>query len=307
MGQADKEVSKQVGEQVSEQVDEEASQEVSEQVSKQVGEGVSQEASKQVSQEVSEGASKEVSEEVSKQVGQEASKQVSEQVSEQAGSQVSKGVSNQEVKEIYQEVIKEIKAEVYSETQNYFERLIHSLEANLNDHLGSLTENISASLAMLNENQLALHKAITGVNERVVSMEAEFGLDSAEEIEIGSLKTGDLKINVEELALDLPLMGDRGEDEETTQEEEAPLPDTSLDNVLKSITNGVSDKVAVVQWLCAMRSQTPCPTYAELAARLDNAGVPTLSGRAGWNRGSLSKMVTEGTGANVVVEDTEIN
>ncbi len=236
------------------EVMEQSDKEVSEQVSQQAGEGVSKQVSKQVGQEVSGQSDEEVSQKVSGQAGN--------QVSEEVGEQVSKGVSKQEVKEIYQAVYKEIKAGVYTETQSYFERLVQSLEANLNDHLRSLTENISTSLAMLNENQQTLHKAITQVNERVVSMESELGLESVEEHQIGCLKTGDLKNNVGELALDLPLMeetihGEEGPNlDQDSYQDEDPTQCPTLEKVLKSITNGVSDKVAVVQWLSTMRSKT---------------------------------------------------
>jgi len=258
MGQADKEVSEQVSKEVSGQV----SERVSGQADKEVSEQVSGQAGKQVSEQVSEQAVKEVSE--------EAGKEVSGQVSEQ--------VSKQTVEEIYQRVYKKIKGDLGKEIQ------INSLEANLDEHLKKLTENINTSLAMLHENQQALYQAITQVNKRVVSMEAELGLESVEDLQMDCLGTGDLKINMEGMGLIFPLV-------ETS--EDPAKEESSLEIVLQSMVNGIPDREAVVSWLNMMRSKSPCPSYADLATRLDKAEVPTLSGRGGWNRSTLSKMVSE--------------
>ena len=66
-----------------------------------------------------------------------------------------------------------------------------------------------------------------------------------------------------------------------------------LDFVRASIFEGKPDKESVRQWLQRQRQENPSLSYATLAETLNLAGVPTLSGRDTWNRGTLRNLLTD--------------
>ncbi|SMP83072.1 MerR HTH family regulatory protein [Desulfonatronum zhilinae] len=66
-----------------------------------------------------------------------------------------------------------------------------------------------------------------------------------------------------------------------------------LEFVKNSVHEGKPDKNAVRQWVLSERRKGPEQSYAALAEVLNDAGVPTLSGREGWNRGTLRNIVVE--------------
>ena len=66
-----------------------------------------------------------------------------------------------------------------------------------------------------------------------------------------------------------------------------------LDFVRASIFEGKPDKESVRQWLQKERQDNPGLSYATLAETLNLAGIPTLSGRDTWNRGTLRNLLTE--------------
>ena len=159
--------------------------------------------------------------------------------------------------------------------------------ARLNKHLKKLTENINTSLTVQQKNQQVLQQAIEVVNKRVVSMEAELGLEPGEELSIDSIEVGTIKIDTEGLELLDP------DPDPDPDPDVLTITDNGLEPVLQSIHDGIVDKTVLVTWLIAVRSQKPRPSYAVLATQLDNAGVPTLTGRAGWNSSTLSKIVSD--------------
>lgn len=66
-----------------------------------------------------------------------------------------------------------------------------------------------------------------------------------------------------------------------------------LEFVKNSVHEGKPDKNAVRQWVLSERRKGPEQSYAVLAEMLNEVGVPTLSGREGWNRGTLRNIVVE--------------
>ena len=66
-----------------------------------------------------------------------------------------------------------------------------------------------------------------------------------------------------------------------------------LEFVKNSVHEGKPDKNAVRQWVLSERRKGPEQSYAVLAEMLNEVGVPTLSGREGWNRGTLRNIVAE--------------
>ncbi len=66
-----------------------------------------------------------------------------------------------------------------------------------------------------------------------------------------------------------------------------------LEFVRASIFEGKPDKESVRQWLQRERQENPGLSYATLAETLNLAGIPTLSGRDTWNRGTLRNLLTD--------------
>jgi len=66
-----------------------------------------------------------------------------------------------------------------------------------------------------------------------------------------------------------------------------------LEFVRASIFEGKPDKESVRQWLQRQRQENPGQSYATLAETLNLAGIPTLSGRDTWNRGTLRNLLTD--------------
>lgn len=66
-----------------------------------------------------------------------------------------------------------------------------------------------------------------------------------------------------------------------------------LEFVRASIFEGKPDKESVRQWLQRERQDNPGLSYATLAETLNLAGIPTLSGRDTWNRGTLRNLLTD--------------
>ncbi|WP_045216944.1 hypothetical protein [Desulfonatronovibrio magnus] len=74
---------------------------------------------------------------------------------------------------------------------------------------------------------------------------------------------------------------------------EPVLQHATIEFVKASISDGKPDKLSVVQWITAERERNPSVSYGELAEMLDNAGIPTLSGKVGWNRGTIRNLVVK--------------
>ncbi|GAB6059423.1 MerR family transcriptional regulator [Desulfonatronum parangueonense] len=66
-----------------------------------------------------------------------------------------------------------------------------------------------------------------------------------------------------------------------------------LDLVKKSIHEGKPEKEAITVWIQAMQAKHPELTFADMVRILDSAGVPTLTARKGWNRGTLRSFVQD--------------
>jgi len=263
---------------------------IKEQINYETNNEVHNETTTQTLNEINKDVNNEMNNEINKETNTQTNNEISNETNKQTENEINKDVNNEinkeTINEIYNKVYKEIRADLGKDIQIHFASLTLSLEASLNEHLKKLTENINTSMAALQENQQTLYQAITSVNKRVVSMEAELGLEPGKALQIHSFEPGNVQINVEGLAM--PLVAAR---EDPAKEE--PVQDLGLEPVLQSITNGIPDREALVHWLKSMRSQNPCPSYADLATLLDNAGVPTSSGRGGWNRSSLSKIISK--------------
>ena len=102
-------------------------------------------------------------------------------------------------------------------------------------------------------------------------------------LQLYEIDPGDLQVSLPEPAFDFRLPPE--------QPAENPLPDPhGLAGIRQSIENGRPDKEVVVQWILAQRKAQPPPSYKKLAAILNDAKIPTLSGRDAWSRSTLRNL-----------------
>ena len=109
--------------------------------------------------------------------------------------------------------------------------------------------------------------------------------------------TAELQARIEKLEADLgveaPAMTTELDLEAIQVRMEPAYSHADLEFVKNSVHEGKPDKNAVRQWVLSERRKGPEQSYAVLAERLNEVGVPTLSGREGWNRGTLRNIVAE--------------
>ena len=65
---------------------------------------------------------------------------------------------------------------------------------------------------------------------------------------------------------------------------------TTICGLRESIENGRPDRDVVVQWVMTQRETQPPPSYKKLAGILNEAKIPTLSGRDAWSRSTLRNL-----------------
>ncbi|GAB6060688.1 hypothetical protein JCM31598_38050 [Desulfonatronum parangueonense] len=95
-----------------------------------------------------------------------------------------------------------------------------------------------------------------------------------------------------ELGVEAPAMATEIDLEGMQVRMEPAYSHADLDFVRNSVHEGKPDREAVRQWVLSERRKGPEQSYAVLAEILNEAGVPTLSGREGWNRGTLRNLIT---------------
>ncbi len=141
------------------------------------------------------------------------------------------------------------------------------------DH--SLSRLESRILTVISELLPQLNSALTQFYKFSIELQARL-----EKIET------ELGVEVEAMATEIDL-------EQIQVKMEPAYSHADLDFIRNSVHEGKPDKNAVRQWVLSERRKGPEQSYAVLAEVLNEAGVPTLSGREGWNRGTLRNIVVE--------------
>ena len=144
-----------------------------------------------------------------------------------------------------------------------------------------IQDNLSELIAQLNSSITQFYKTVTELQEKVLDLDHRL---RHLERELSGEPNGEMAIT--EMDLDQLQIGAPADSQDVAD----------LKFVKASVgSNGKPDRDAISQWVAAERGKDPSVSYARLAEILDEAGVPTLSGREGWNRASLRNLVAKKT------------
>jgi hypothetical protein len=161
------------------------------------------------------------------------------------------------------------------------------LSAQLEDFFSELTSRLNASITQFYKAVHELQEGAAAIDQRLRKLEADLDLEDGGEM----VFTG---LDLEQLQLESPRLTTRPEPK--TKSGVVVFPHADLEFVRASIQDGKPDKEAVMQWIQAEKAKEPDVSYKELAERLDRAGIPTLRGQEGWNRGVVRNLAVRGNG-----------
>ncbi len=149
---------------------------------------------------------------------------------------------------------------------------LHPTLSNLQAQRTDLTSSLPGDLVpQINAALTQFYKFAMELSARLERLEKELGLE---------LQPMETELDLQSMQID--------QDEPTESYVHA-----DLEFVRASIFEGKPDKESVRQWLQRERQDNPGLSYATLAETLNLAGIPTLSGRDTWNRGTLRNLLTE--------------
>ena len=130
-----------------------------------------------------------------------------------------------------------------------------------------------------------IQQGLQAVDARLSALEEELGTETDGPIDMYRIEAGELQVSLPEIELDIELPRDKIPE----PSEGAPDPH-GLAGIRQSIENGRPDRDTVVQWVMTQRETQPPPSYKKLAGILNEAKIPTLSGRDAWSRSTLRNL-----------------
>ncbi len=169
-----------------------------------------------------------------------------------------------------------------------------------------LSETLTAILQKLaTENNIAItaiceaiediQSGIQAVDARLSALEDELGIETEDLAEMYRIKAEDFQVSLPAPEFDFRVLPD-----DITKMEEPPQTDNEhpedphkLAAVQDSISDGKPDRDTLLQWILSQRNTTPRTSYKNLAAILNDAKIPTLSGRDFWSRGTIRNMAVK--------------
>ena len=166
---------------------------------------------------------------------------------------------------------------------NFAENLSSVMSKNLTGILQRMATENNIAITAICEAIEDIQRGIQTLDARLSALEGELGADTGDPVELYEIDPGDLQVSLPEPAFDFRLPPE--------QTAESPLPDPhGLAGIRQSIENGRPDKETVVQWVLAQRKAQPPPSYKKLAGILNDAKIPTLSGRDAWSRSTMRNL-----------------
>ena len=168
---------------------------------------------------------------------------------------------------------------------------ISELQSQLENYLLNLVADINGSLTQIYK---AIHQIQTGVQtleDRLNKLEQELGEDKGDTIQLDDIYLDQLEVSKPDIKLenhDIEQNLEESDIEDVQEDDKTHLAD--MDFVRASVSNGKPDKDAVRQWIMAEKEKDPGLSYGHLATMLNDAGIPTLSGRDYWTRGVVRNL-----------------
>ncbi|GAB6059346.1 hypothetical protein JCM31598_24630 [Desulfonatronum parangueonense] len=179
--------------------------------------------------------------------------------------------------------------------KNLENRLRDEVDQSLSHLESRLLSQISGIIPQINSALTQYYKVAVELQARTAKLESDLGIEApaaGTELDLE-------KIQVKLEHVDFDDAGEAfgaGPKRKRTRTFKDPMyysdsPD--LDLVKKSIHEGKPEKEAVTHWIQTMQAKHPELTFADLVRILDSAGVPTLTARKGWNRGTLRSFIQD--------------
>jgi hypothetical protein len=126
-----------------------------------------------------------------------------------------------------------------------------------------------------------IRTAVLNLDARLSRLENDLDMKEADSLELYQVKAGNYQVDLPKISMPAFLDQDQNLD-----------PDDDLAPVRDSITNGIPDKEMLAEWIIARREEDlQANSYSALAAALNEAEVPTMSGRANWTRSTVRNLV----------------
>ncbi|GAB6059437.1 hypothetical protein JCM31598_25540 [Desulfonatronum parangueonense] len=177
--------------------------------------------------------------------------------------------------------------------QNQIESSLARLESRLLSEFSEIIPQVNSALTQY-------YKVAVELQARIEKVESELGIvaqTTGTELDLE-------KIQVKLEHVDVDAAGDAGDASgdaggagpkrkriRTFKDPKEYSDSPDLDLVKKSIHEGKPEREAVTHWIQAMQAKHPELTFADMVRILDSAGVPTLTARKGWNRGTLRSLI----------------
>lgn len=153
----------------------------------------------------------------------------------------------------------------------------------LEDLFSEFTSQFNAGITQFYKAVHELQEGVAAIDQRLRKLEKDLGVEISDQAKLTTLDLNELQISRPQLT-------------NSQKPELNVFTHADMEFVRASIKDGKPDKEAVIQWIQAEKAQEPNISYVELTDRLNRAGIPTLRGLEGWNRGVVRNLAVRGNG-----------
>jgi hypothetical protein len=163
------------------------------------------------------------------------------------------------------------------------EVLIRSLLAEQSESIQKVLQKMATqsniAITALCEASEDTRNGLLSINDRLSRLERDLDMEEADPLELYQVAPENYQVDLPEISL--PVFQDQDQS-----------PEGDLAPVRDSITNGIPDREKVVAWIISRREEDlQANSYSALAAALNEAEIPTLSGRDTWAKGTIRNLI----------------
>jgi len=145
--------------------------------------------------------------------------------------------------------------------------------------LQKMATQTNIAITALCESTQDIRNGLLSLNARLSRLERDLDVEAADPLEIYEVDARNYQVDLPEISP--PVFQDQ---DQHSEGDLAPVRD--------SITNGIPDREKVVAWIISRREEDlQANSYSALAAALNEAEIPTLSGRDTWAKGTIRNLI----------------
>ena len=200
-----------------------------------------------------------------------------------ANQETPEAASDEHIEKIIEQRLNQAKNEILVEVLNNVDEKVRERTPDIQDRLENALlqykAGINGAMTQIYKAIQELQEGIQALDQRLGHLERELENEQGETIHLKELDLEALQIQ----SVEINILNQNNPEEEYTKEDR-PTPEINLEQVQSSIYNGRPDREAVIEWIMEEKAKDPNVSYGELARRLNDAGIPTLSGRDTWCR-----------------------